>query len=1375
MATDQNNNIFINEFKGGMNSDTSYDSLQNNQYIFGKNIRITNNTLLNKAEDSNSKEGILCPIDSGEIVNDYGIPQNGVRILATASIDNIGAIIVKDSDEFWHIYRVKEGKFQPIKIFSSDVTTKKEKFSVVINKELGDSVKLYIADGEHQMMCIDIDPSNDKYNLNLTSVYDLISNNYFPQNKVIIQEKINGQLPACQLQYAYRLYKKNGIKSKMSPLTHKIQVIDSNRNKEEGNAEGTITTVGFKLNIPIDENEKRLFTHIQIYRLVYQKMHEDSSIHLIYDSSIKDDVTINDDGLNPIQQLSVDEFSALNGMDIVPDSIEQNQNYMFAANIKDETVLRIEDNEYDSKAYQYTKDGVIMLFNQNDTQYTNPRIFNTAEDVEEGFTLNKYSDVNYESQIVDIAIGMFDKDNFLGGTGNNISWRFIKTYVPLHEFTSNGQEPPYTSIDGNESRVYYIKYDGSDYIDYDSGLDVKDILEQSGIYCKDKFSYDSIITSSMFRSLKRDEVYRYGIVFYDEHGRRSQTKWIADIRVPDFIETTKITEGCLFAAPIGIQFDVKSMPKGAVSYQIVRCSKEDQYTKNILQCVIARPIRQELPSLAESIKYSPYYPHYILNSNPYNIQLTKNLLNFFDTSKDEVYNIESMYNESYTKTDPQVQTYVDIEDDMTTIQIFSPYITYRRNDCLSLLKSSTSKIKQLYHCYRQNNFNDGFDIYCKKILNYTIFYRAIHSAIIDGVNVKRNFDGSNYIDFGEKVDKTDASFVYRYYNNTKCNVNTITNIKGVADVSNPNWEDGYSNHQLSGESLSNATKQYKSYTTNVSNIEYVNWVCNGMYDIPATSNNDQAGYAGDSYALYSRANGIRPWNSYGLIGPGPVCFIAKVENTSSPMFWCKDENIKASATVCNISHVATQFGGLKDHDKQYDTYYGFGNFKKYNSEDTKISVFDGDTYITPFEIVSMFKAYDFNSIDTLQSAQFIYYVPLESSINTFFDYGMNYRNTQNKSLQLEPGEITGITSQDRPLCQYNMIYTDNNVSNDVFGSQDEEEDITTIPQRICYSQLKNPGERIDSWSYFLPIDYIDADARHGEITHIMTSKDILYFWQKQAFGRLSVNERSLITDNNSNQIQLGQGGVVQRTDYIDTRHGMRKYDRSSTIAEGQVYWIDIINKAIVATNGQQVQNISEQFNVQNIVNERMSNDIPNIHYDQQNNELVCKCLGDDQMVFNIKLGAATSVYERRYDDVILFNNVIYGLTSKVKMTKYNYLDERDGRIFMPTEVKFIINPASSTTKVFDNQEIILLNKQGDKFLKGKQFTFSTNIMDENQINPEGYTDREGNVRYAIPRESNVEYGSRIRGKWLKVGIQDNTPDYNSSISHIITKFRQSFS
>jgi hypothetical protein len=249
--------------------------------------------------------------------------------------------------------------------------------------------------------------------------------------------------------------------------------------------------------------------------------------------------------------------------------------------------------------------------------------------------------------------------------------------------------------------------------------------------------------------------------------------------------------------------------------------------------------------------------------------------------------------------------------------------------------------------------------------------------------------------------------------------------------------------------------------------------------------------AGSDYAWTREAMGA------GWIGPGPRCFLATIKNNDGQyLLGYNGTTIPGmSSAIANITHVPTQYAGLTREEKQYDVYYGFGNIKNItDSNNDKFNVFDGDVYITPCEIVSMYKAYDFNSYDTLPSAQFIYYVPMESVVNTYFDYGMGFRNTESKTVQIEPGEIGGIVSQARPEHQYNMIYSDNNMSNDIYTVQTLEDNNKNYPQRIHYSTLKTNGELIDNWQMFKALDYIDADTRYGQITNMLTNKDVIYFW-----------------------------------------------------------------------------------------------------------------------------------------------------------------------------------------------------------------------------------------------------------------------------------------
>lgn len=1451
MATEQNN-IHINSFTKGMNTDTSYDMIGNEQYVFGKNIRITANALLQGVIDSNCKEGIVTPVPDGQDGHGEAGMGEYKEVLAVASIGNIGAIIV-NKETNWEIYRIdcSNDVLTFTKIFTSDKPTTKHRFSVILNKELEDCIKLYIADGEDEILTINIHSSKDEYNLSLSSVDDLINNMYYPVEQIMINQKISGTLKTGQVQYTYRFYNKYGISSKLAPLTSKIQVIDSSRAKENGNAEDTQTSVGFQLLIPTDDIARSLFNHIQVYRLEYVKPNTDSNIYLIYDAEMNaiDNIKLNDTGLDPIQELSIDEFSALNSMDIVPQCLEQNQGYLFAANINDKTMYRVPNSEFDPKAYQFNYYNKILLYEDSDTIYqNNPKSYNNVSEVEDGYDLNIYVDMTKEPSEFNMTSKCCqDKDGYLGGSGKNVSWRFITTHIQL-DYASERLIPDY----GKNSKcdIYYIKQrSNGELYEVKSSYDTDDVFSDHNICSPETLSYNDIFTSSSFRSLKRDEVYRYGIVLYDNYGRRSDVQWIADIRTPAQYEFSHVicSNDVYYAVPIGIQFDVK-VPDGVSSYQIVRCAKTASYSRNLMQCAVTRPVKQILYSSSSTTrKYSPYYPTALLMASPQVVSsnqdwkkfvLTDDGIDFTTYSTDDYIFYKEGGLSSDATTDILGGTvssshstsgngYYDIRmfqafgrDTDELVQLFSPEIQIQQEDAISKLTSFIAKLQIVQRAFGEtvNQIDDvistGLSYWYKDddkeltmkhyidksftMLSYNAkylpyFVRSNTSGANTVVNKKTKYGNeqtaSEYSSEADvnSNDKSTSSYLFKYFGITNGTDGHDSEIVDIKNVNNPTWEQGFSNIQLSGSSVISGVKQYKSFTTTVNTYEYVNWVCNGMYDLKLSSS--LSAPLSDDKELCAILEGStqREHEARGWFGPGPRCFIAKLnlqddsylknvkqlfKNTGTS--WADDSNLYPYIIIANITHTPVQYSGLTEEEKQYDVYYGFGD---YCSDTSKpLNVFNGDTYIVPCEITSIYKSYDFNSFDTIPSTQIIYYIPLETPINTYFDYGMDYKNTQCKSVQLEPGEITGVTSQDRPEHQYNSVYSDNNISNDIFNVQTLEDSQQEYTQRIHYSELKTNGEMIDNWNNFKALDYIDADTRYGQITNLLTNKDILYFWQEQAFGKLSVNERSLVTDNNSNTIQLGQGGVLQRTDYINTRYGMRAGDYSAIAAEGSIYWIDIVNRAIAMSNGQSVINMGEQLNVQSYINQNIDESIPEIHYDLQNNELICKCLKGDQMVFNLKLNVATSVFNRKYEDIAMFNNVLYGIYQN-NILKYNYLAGKDRYYDNGCAISFIINPSSSITKVFDDQEVTTLNRGVNPadYLDGKSYSFETNIIDLFTKNPDGYTDREGNIRYTLPRYGENNYGNRLRGKWLKVDIEDSKPKYECSISHVLTKFRQSFS
>lgn len=542
--------------------------------------------------------------------------------------------------------------------------------------------------------------------------------------------------------------------------------------------------------------------------------------------------------------------------------------------------------------------------------------------------------------------------------------------------------------------------------------------------------------------------------------------------------------------------------------------------------------------------------------------------------------------------------------------------------------------------------------------------------------------------------------------------------------------------------------------------------------------------------------------------------IASHDEPSSSTYYQDPEivsklNSYPGTLLCEITHPAIHYSGKDRFSKQYDTYYGFGDYKEIKDDENapkSIYVFTGDTYTQIYEIEGMYKAYDFNDDkSSLQSMQTVHYIPMESTINQYFDYGMNYRNTSNANLQSEAGDIKGVSTQDRPVHQYNLIYSDNGTSNDIYSPQSVIQSQNTYSQRICYSQMKTNGELLNNWNIFKPVDYIDVNPVYGELTDMFTVQDTLYFWQNKGFGKLSVNERSLVKDENSNLIQLGQGSVLQRYDYLSTKFGMRDQDMCKINVDNNIYWFDHRNrciaayKAVNAGNGRasmQVIDFTEKTNVKTLMKNCDITNTPTIEYDPNNDELLFNNVtlnntGEDTdgsytLAFNCKFDIAQSLYDingcvntiynnkTNQDDIIYINTNAEGeiCNSQLSNTKNN-----TSRYYL----KFIVNPNASVTKVFDNQQIVYphmyYNTYGNTSSRfNNAINFSTDLSKANTLNTNeenSYTDREGNVCFSIPRclNNNIQ---RLRGKWMIESIMNNDPESYSSISHIITKFRQSY-
>lgn len=503
--------------------------------------------------------------------------------------------------------------------------------------------------------------------------------------------------------------------------------------------------------------------------------------------------------------------------------------------------------------------------------------------------------------------------------------------------------------------------------------------------------------------------------------------------------------------------------------------------------------------------------------------------------------------------------------------------------------------------------------------------------------------------------------------------------------------------------------------------------------------------------------------------------------------------------LTNLRQQITPYGGYSFTNRLTNIYYGDGNY--FESKNKWNTVFDGDCHVETFEYTSMHKvygAYTKNGKDELQfpnTHMITYSIPTESNIWCRFQHGWtfssNARDNYASFIQSEPCEITEAYVQKEPEYVYNSVYSVQNTSMP-FAAYDDlnpQDYNKTIDTRVYYSDLKQNDEIIDSWCKFRSSNFIDVDQEYGSITDMCTFKNVLTFFQEQSFGILSINDRSVVTDNSGQNIVLGTGGVLDRYDYYSNTYGMHKQQFCSVCTTGGLYWFDSHNNVICLFDGQSVVQLSKQGKVQNILNKYKKNDNFKVFYNNKYNEVVFNILSDDmQIVYNEMLGKFTSTLTIPFDGAIQFFNGEYLVKKNdtVCVYQYDYLDESPkstNQQLLSSYVKYVVAQQPLVTKVFDNQEIVtyenlqlqdVIYDQDDYFSKNHKYTWQTESQKIESSLEEQITLRENNHRFVIPRADGL-FGNRARGKVMICSIEDIKPNPAMAIQYIITKYRQSWS
>lgn len=801
------NTQHINTFSGGMNSDTTDAMLSNNQYKFAFDLRyISSSTNKNGslqaiklpreiASFGNEIIAVTQVRDTPVVMFRHRYEEDTTDIWYTKE-----QIPVKAGVDYFYIVRLEldEDNYLGYKMVFGPCEdyVPSQKLSIETRYEDRDLQKIYIADGVNPIISMNI----MKYNGTQISVLHTLPSITFSKFK--FDTFIQGALPASTVQYSYQLYKKYGRESLISPPTKKLDIVDiSYTNKyvdlqtpatraEAEQYTGVLqrkhTNCGVQLNIDIEYNS--YFDSIKVYRISQYSSSESPEVDLIIDGPCKaGKFVVKDVGLPSLEKLDLSLYNSISGVHIIPRVIKQKNNILFASNLKEQQFTIDAFENFDARAYSFDNTGICHMFNEvGDVKLidgTHESAFiQTARELPYEYCINKGNDINemYLSSSEDgnntqqaFATGKFDRfalptndgwgSKLYGGSGLNVSWKF--TIVPLIGDASGGQLDDKYKYYGSEYNTntygkptmwprrltgYYVSYDGQ-FVPYNDAFHGQplipndwDFFDDFGNRIVNTLDYSNPRIAMSFKSLRRDEVYRYGIVLYDKFGNRSSVRWIADIRVPNMYIPGFQTFDCKSILPkaqwpliseheyddsvfdeltvnsIGIQFTVQNLPKECVSYEIVRADRTVNDIATISQGVVARPLQ-------------PVFHRYDNRSHEHaNMLMPTGLLTTQRVWHGDVYHAHTKTTNGTNVDTAEASNYRN----GTIYQFVSPEMSYQKDSTFELLKAHRLEINPQIYVFGAT----GFKGYVHDKDTKTFFAR-----VNGGSNYSEDRDGASKI------------------------------------------------------------------------------------------------------------------------------------------------------------------------------------------------------------------------------------------------------------------------------------------------------------------------------------------------------------------------------------------------------------------------------------------------------------------------------------------------------------------------------------------------------------------------------------------------------------------------------------------------------
>ena len=1345
-------NAQINTFEGGMDLDTDLSKIQPNKYRWASNIRLITDSegtsgVLQNIEDIKQYDGGLDPSEKilGTSVTNYY--ESGIgKLIEVGVVVTVKTYANSTFNNVWIVYNFESSRPTWKRIVSAELGINKN-VVIVSNFETKDVNNIYITDDESQIKVINIAKNyntTEETPITKKEYFDILPLSQLPALNIV--GIVDGRLPYGSIQYCYQLFNIHGNETTTSTLSNLIPIFDNDGNSSKsinGGISGNLSNKGISLSVTLNDN---VFQKLRLYRISYTKDTLTPEISIINEFSLNDNgttQTINciDQGSEAIADITLNEFNDIIKYDFKASTIAKMSNILFASNIKETTW----DIDYDARAYRCNKNGQLVLQSSNGTDYTGTiaDVISTSTDTIiplDHDCINPMNDeIVYPSTIEDeYAYGYdYDSSNIIrGGRGINVSYRFITTdLIESDKQTVNVNGIPYMqpNIDisvNKQNNIYMVLY----------SPETKETLHIDTLDQEQKIrNYSDPYFCCNYLGYQRDETYRFGIIFYNNKNVASPVHWIGDVRFPSadidgyspftFNTQVAITPNTsqkyeLVSHPLGIQFEVHNLPDEVSSYEIVRCDRRNSDRTVVTQGILNRTTKfvgwgdeslslgdmDRRPTIIPTFFHNPSYTKGMLKRNAGNI-----VVNTTDLSKQNEYEWDGVFD--FVSSDICFNTNQIVQKDMKIVPLYCGISPVR--DIINKFGVPFTSVNGTVTAHYNSSASDDDWVYYMNPFGCMIG----GSFAVDGTSEKYISGGiCKYYKF---IDKLYTSATSRSAYN-------------IDDAIKPKMISPYIQD----------IKDTKANVDYLGKYNYVN-LCIG---------------SDNTYGVHGASNAVYSPDLHKVLGS-----IASIPEYDEKLTW-------TAVLFVNIKKKVIQYNGSNYVNRINNIYQNTGSY--HTKDSTSVICFGGDTYLNVLDYshTLLFTRTDYTK-DQSSKRYIGCYIPLESSVNTYLRTDPHFSQTANLQkvdanefvadanpyFLNEPGTLSTAYTQKYPMYAYNAAYSAKSNSKSFIPKGLYSEDNLESATRIVCSEVKNNNEITDSWTKFKFANFLDVDSQYGQITNLKVFKDKLYYFQDSAVGIASVNDRSLIQDNNLGQLVLGTGGVLTRFDYIITLNGDSIVnDKSITNSETNLYWYDF-DKNVLCTLGNGFQELSKVKGVQTYLNRLPDNARKNpvSFFDKKYNEVWFK-IYDRALIFNEQIQQFTSFYTHNpnwffpfrtkmvtiKDNNCYYLHNMYNVTSTISEDKISY-------------VRFVVNQNAADTKTFDNQmfsaKLDYLSYDANNPLI-KEIKFETDKYYTEPIDQNSIDFREDTYRLPIGRAysdnseqqqlTDMSYASRMRGKYL---------------------------